>query len=254
MKLSFLGTGTSQGVPLIGCQCRVCLSADRRDKRLRTSVLIESEASTVVIDSGPDFRYQLLRAGVKKLDALVFTHPHKDHTAGMDDVRAFNYLQRKPMDVFATIQTQDVLRQEFAYIFSKTDYPGIPQINFHTIGRDSPFSVGDLDLQPVEVMHYRMPVLGFRIGDLSYITDANYISGEEKEKLRGSRILIVNALRRESHISHFTLEQALELAAEIGAEQTFLTHISHQLGLHAEVEEELPRGIRLAYDTLSVSF
>lgn len=254
MKLTFLGTGTSQGVPLIGCPCRVCQSPDPRDQRLRCSVLVETDTTAVVIDSGPDFRYQLLRAGVKKLDALVFTHPHKDHTAGMDDVRAFNYLQGRAMDVFATPHTQDVLRQEFAYIFSKNEYPGIPQIDLHTIGRDTPFTVGDLHLQPIEVMHHRMPVLGFRMGELTYITDANFISGEEKEKIRGSKILIVNALRRETHISHFTLEQALELAAEIGAEQTFFTHISHQLGRHAEVEQELPEGVRLAYDTLSISF
>lgn len=254
VKITFLGTGTSQGVPLIGCQCAVCRSTDPRDKRLRTSVLIESETTTIVIDSGPDFRYQLLRADVRKLDALVFTHSHKDHVAGMDDIRAFNYLQGKPVDVYATEFTQSVLKKEFEYVFQNSDYPGIPQLNLHTLRNDKEFIIGDIRLTPVEVMHYKMPVLGFRINNLTYITDANFIAKEEKQKMLGSDWLILNALRREPHISHFTLDQAIELALEINPQQTWFTHISHQLGLHAEVEGELPDGIQLAYDTLSLEF
>ena len=252
MKITFLGTGTSQGVPIIGCQCLVCVSNDIRDNRLRSSILIETESTTVVIDSGPDFRQQLLRAKVKKLDGLVFTHSHKDHVAGMDDVRAFNFLQGKPVDIFASIETQEVIRNEFPYIFSNLDYPGIPKINLFTIDKDTPFTIGDIHLQPIEVLHYKMPVLGFRINDFTYITDANFISNDELTKVMGTKYLVLNALRREPHISHFTLEEAIDLSKKINAQSTFFTHISHQLGLHEDVEKELPNGINLAYDTFSI--
>jgi phosphoribosyl 1,2-cyclic phosphate phosphodiesterase len=251
LTITFLGTGTSQGVPIIGCQCAICVSADPRDKRLRSSLLIESETTTVVIDSGPDFRQQLLRADVRKLDGLVFTHSHKDHVAGMDDVRAFNYLHEKPVDIFATIETQKVLEREFAYVFSKDDYPGIPQINVHTIHKDEAFQIGDIHIQPIEVFHYKMPVLGFRIQDFTYITDANFIADQELEKVAGSKYLALNALRREPHISHFTLAQAIALSKQVGATQTYFTHISHQLGLQSDLDAELPEGIQVAYDTLS---
>jgi phosphoribosyl 1,2-cyclic phosphate phosphodiesterase len=223
-----------------------------KDKRLRSSILVETETTTVVIDSGPDFRQQLLKAGVKKLDGLVFTHSHKDHIAGMDDIRAFNYLQGKPVDVYATVQTQMVIRSEFPYIFSDLDYPGIPKLNMHTIHKDNSFQIGDLPFTPIEVFHYKMPVLGFRINDFTYITDANYIDDTELQKVFGTQYLVLNALRREEHISHFTLSQAISLAASIKPVQTYFTHISHQLGLHTEVNEELPNGIQLAYDTLSI--
>ncbi len=252
MKITFLGTGTSQGVPIIGCQCLVCVSNDIRDNRLRSSILIETESTTVVIDSGPDFRQQLLRAKVKKLDGLVFTHSHKDHVAGMDDVRAFNFLQGKPVDIFASTETQEVIRNEFPYIFSNLDYPGIPKINLFTIDKDTPFIIGDIHLQPIEVLHYKMPVLGFRINDFTYITDANFISNDELSKVMGTKYLVLNALRREPHISHFTLEEAIDLSKKINAQSTFFTHISHQLGLHKDVEKELPNGINLAYDTFSI--
>lgn len=254
LKFTFLGTGTSQGVPIIGCQCEICCSTDPLDKRLRTSVLIESETTTIVIDSGPDFRQQLLRADVRKLDGLIFTHSHKDHVAGMDDIRAFNYLQNKPVDVYATEYTQSVLQREFEYVFKNTTYPGIPQLNLHTISKDSTFQIGDIILQPIEVMHYKMPVLGFRIKNLTYITDANSIIIKEFAKIKGSEILILNALRRETHISHFTLQEAIEISEKVAPRQTFFTHISHQLGLHQDVEAELPDGINLAYDTLSFYF
>lgn len=252
VKITFLGTGTSQGVPIIGCQCLVCKSSDSKDKRLRSSILIESETSTVVIDSGPDFRQQMLRADVRKLDGLVFTHSHKDHVAGMDDIRAFNFLQGKPVDVYANLATQEVIRSEFPYIFSNTDYPGIPQLNLHTINNTDAFMIGDISFQPIEVIHYKMPVLGFRINDFVYITDANYIDEAELEKMKGCTCLVLNALRKEPHISHFTLDEAISLSQKINPAQTYFTHISHQLGLHEIVEQELPSGIHLAYDTWSI--
>ena len=252
IKITFLGTGTSQGVPLIGCQCTICKSPHEKDKRLRSSILIESETTTIVIDSGPDFRQQLLRADVQKLDALVFTHSHKDHIAGMDDIRAFNYLQNKAMDVYATDETEQVIRNEFPYIFANLNYPGIPQIILHRIDKENNIQIGDINLQPIEVLHYKMPVLGFRIKDFTYITDANFIDEKELKKVLGSKVLVLNALRREKHISHFTLQEAIALSEHIKPTQTYFTHISHQLGLHNDVENELPNGINLAYDMLSI--
>jgi len=254
LKLTFLGTGTSQGIPLIGCQCAVCLSKDNSDKRLRTSVMIQSETTTVVIDSGPDFRQQMLRENVRKLDGLVFTHSHKDHLAGMDDIRAFNYIQKKDMDVYANEETQAMIKNDFAYIFTNNSYPGIPQVQMHLIDKNSAFTIGDITFVPIEVMHFKMNVLGFRVKNLTYITDANFISAEEKQKIIGSDILILNALRREKHISHFTLDEAIEISNELESKQTYFTHISHQLGLHEEVEKELPLGKNLAYDMLSIEF
>jgi phosphoribosyl 1,2-cyclic phosphate phosphodiesterase len=251
IKITFLGTGTSQGVPLIGCQCQVCKSTDSHNKRLRTSIKIESEHSTVVIDSGPDFRQQMLRSNTNQLDALIFTHEHKDHIAGMDDIRAFNYVQKKAIDVYASPQVQVALKREYQYIFSDFKYPGIPEINLHTIYNE-PFNVNELTFLPIEVMHYKLPVLAFRINDFTYITDANSISEVEKDKIRGSKVIVINALRREKHISHFTLQEAINLIQELQIPIAYLTHISHQLGLHNEVEAELPEGIHLAYDGLEI--
>ena len=251
MKITFLGTGTSQGVPLIACSCEVCLSADSRDKRLRTSILIEEKGKSVIIDTGPDFRQQMLREKVKSLDAVVFTHEHKDHTAGFDDIRAFNYIHKKKMDVYASARVQEALRREFAYIFSDFKYPGIPEINLHLLENKSTVIEG-FDFLPIEVMHYKLPVFGFRINDFTYITDANYISDTEKEKIKGSKVLVLNALRREPHISHYTLEEAIQLTWELKPEKVYFTHISHQLGLHADVQKELPAGIELAYDGLKI--
>ncbi len=252
LRITFLGTGTSQGVPLIGCPCKVCQSADPRDNRLRTSILIESETTNIVIDSGPDFRQQMLRSKVKQMDALVFTHSHKDHVAGMDDIRAFNYIQQKAMDVYASTATQEVLIREFSYVFNGNNYPGIPEVKLHTIAAQTSFQIGDIILEPIEVMHYKMPVLGFRMGDFTYITDANYISPTAMQQLVGTKTLVLNALRRETHVSHFSLSEALALAQQIGAEATYFTHASHQLGLHAQVSADLPEGVYLAYDTLSI--
>ncbi|MBD1367075.1 MBL fold metallo-hydrolase [Mucilaginibacter sp. ZT4R22] len=251
MTITFLGTGTSQGVPVIACDCEVCTSVDTHDNRLRASILIESPDKTVVIDSGPDFRYQMLRAGVKHLDAIVFTHEHKDHVAGMDDIRAFNYKQQVAVDIYADARVQTALRREFPYIFDDKGYPGIPQIEMHSIDLH-PFDIGDIHFTPVEVMHYKLPVLGFRINDFTYITDAKTVTEAEKQKIRGSKILVINALQKQTHISHFTLDEAIAFAKDIGAETTYFTHISHRLGRHAEITEELPAGIKLAYDGLKL--
>ncbi|MBI2270560.1 MAG: MBL fold metallo-hydrolase [Bacteroidetes bacterium] len=249
MQVTFLGTGTSQGVPVVACPCIVCRSKDPKDNRLRSSILVEDGGKVYVIDTGPDFRYQMLRAGVKSLDAVIFTHEHKDHIAGFDDIRAFNYVLKKKIDVYATERVQQAMKREFAYIFDGTDYPGIPQINLFTID-NKPFVINITRFIPIEVKHFKLPVLGFRIGDFTYITDANFISEEVKEKIKGSKVLVLNALRREHHVSHYTLEQAIELAKELKPEKAYFTHISHQLGLHSEVEKELPPGIFLAYDGL----
>lgn len=251
MKVTFLGTGTSQGVPLIACKCEVCQSSDSKDQRLRSSILIACGHTKFVIDTGPDFRQQMLRESVERLDAVVFTHEHKDHIAGLDDVRAFNFAQKRHMDVYATNRVQNAIKREFAYIFAEEKYPGIPLINLHQID-SNPFKINDVLLTPIEVLHYRMPVLGFRIGDFTYITDAKTITDSEKEKIRGSKILVLNALRRETHISHFTLEEAINLVQELDVEQAYFTHISHQLGMHAQVSEELPANIFLAYDGLQL--
>ncbi len=252
MKVTFLGTGTSQGVPVIGCNCEICSSVDFRDQRLRSSIYIETKQGNIVVDTGPDFRQQMLRARVTQLDAILFTHAHKDHTAGMDDIRSFNFLQKKDMPVYATKDVQEQLKQEFSYIFAEKKYPGIPQVNLITIDKDA-FKINGLEVSPIEVMHHKLPVLGFRINDFTYITDANFISEEEKEKIKGSKILVLNALQKQPHISHFTLEEALDLAQEIGAEKTYLTHISHRLGLHSEISRELPKNIELAWDGLKIS-
>lgn len=247
LKITFLGTGTSSGVPMIACACAVCTSADKKDKRLRSSILVESETTTIVVDTTPDFRYQMLRADVKKLDAVLFTHPHKDHIAGLDDVRAFNYFQQRPMEIFANSLTEEAIKREFAYVFSDKKYPGIPNINLNTID-DSPFVIGDIPIIPVLVWHLKMPVLGFKFGAFTYITDANRIDEEEREKIRGSKAMVLNALRKEKHISHYTLEEAVATIQELGVPNAYFTHISHQLGRHEEVNKDLPDGIELAFD------
>lgn len=252
LRFTFLGTGTSSGVPMIACECPVCQSADPRDNRLRSSVMVESGTTRFVIDTTPDFRYQMLRKKVSQLDAILFTHPHKDHIAGLDDVRAFNFFSQKPMDIYANYLTEEALRRDFYYAFSDTRYPGVPELNLHAID-NNPFMIGEIPVIPIEVWHLKMPVLGFRIGNFTYITDANRIENDEKEKIRGSEILVLNALRKEKHISHFNLKEAVELVRELGVPRAYFTHISHQLGLHALINKELPAGIELAYDGLTVS-
>lgn len=252
LELTFLGTGTSQGVPLIGCECNVCLSDDWRDKRLRSSVLVKTSQTTIVVDTGPDFRQQMLREQVKQLDAVLFTHEHKDHIAGLDDVRAFNFILKKKMPVYATSRVIKALEREFYYVFNDEKYPGVPEIDVIQIDNQS-FSIQDIHIQPVELLHYQLPVLGFIFNQkIAYITDANYISDTEKEKLKNLQVLIINALRKEKHISHFTLDEALQLISELKPQKAYLTHISHQLGKHADVSKELPENIFLSYDGLKI--
>ena len=253
LKITFLGTGTSSGVPMIGCDCEVCTSTDKKDNRLRSSILVQSQTTTLVVDTGPDFRYQMLRQKVKHLDAVVFTHPHKDHLAGLDDIKAFNYFTKRPMEIYADSLTEEALRRDFYYAFSDTKYPGIPELNLNTINLD-PFTVGDIPIIPVLVWHLKMPVLGFRFGKFTYITDANRIEEGEKEKIKGSEILVLNALRKQKHISHFTLQEAIDMVQELKIQTAYFTHISHQLALHASIESELPEGIHLAYDGLQLEF
>ena len=253
LRITFLGTGTSGGVPMIGCSCYVCSSDDEKDKRLRSSILVESDTTTLVVDTTPDFRTQMLRENVKKLDGEIFTHPHKDHIAGLDDVKAFNYFQKKPIDIYANAFTQQSLKREFSYVFAEKKYPGIPDINLNTITSET-FVVGDIPVIPIQVYHLQMPVLGFRFGDFTYITDANRIENCEKEKIKGSNTLVLNALRKKEHISHFSLQEALDLADEMKIPIAYFTHISHQLGTHKEINNELPSHRQLAWDGLRLEF
>lgn len=251
IKVTFLGTGTSQGIPIVACDCDVCNSSDEKDKRLRTSILIETSKTRIVIDSGPDFRQQLLREKIKKLDAVVFTHEHKDHIAGLDEVRAFNFINKMVMPVYATERVEKALHREFAYIFSDEKYPGIPEIDLRKFN-DSPFFIGDMMLEPINVLHYKLPVKGFKVNNFAYITDANFISSDEKKKLQNLDVLVLNALRREPHISHFTFDEAIELAKELKPKKAYFVHMAHQLGLHREVSKELPNNIELAFDGLQL--
>ncbi|MBK5285311.1 MAG: MBL fold metallo-hydrolase [Bacteroidia bacterium] len=251
MKITFLGTGTSQGVPVIACTCRVCSSADAHDKRLRTAIMLEENGNVFVVDSGPDFREQMLRGNVLKLDALIFTHEHKDHTGGLDDVRAFNYVNDGPIDIYSTVRVQHAIMQDYKYIFSGADYPGIPKVTFHLITTE-PFVIKETKFIPVQVYHMNLPVLGFRIGNFTYITDANKIPEKEMDKIRGSEVIVLNALRKEKHISHFNFEEAVDILKELSPKRAYLTHISHQLGLHEEINKELPSFIRCAYDGLKI--
>jgi phosphoribosyl 1,2-cyclic phosphate phosphodiesterase len=251
MRVTFLGTGTSQGVPVIACECEVCRSEDKRDKRLRSSILVENGDDIFVIDAGPDFRQQMLTYNVKRLDAIVLTHAHKDHTGGMDDVRAYNYIQKKPMPVYCEKRVASALQKEYYYVFEKNKYPGIPEFDIRLI-EEQPFVLGNTTVQPIRVLHHKLPVLGFRINDFAYITDANYISPDELKKLENLNVLVINALRKEKHISHFTLSEALEIIKKVKPTIAYLTHISHLMGKYSEVQNELPPGVFLAYDGLKL--
>lgn len=236
---------------MIGCSCYVCISSNEKDKRLRSSILVQSATTTLVVDTTPDFRTQMLRANVKKLDAVIFTHPHKDHVAGLDDIKAYNFFQHKSMDVYANSLTQETLRREFPYIFTEAKYPGLPSVDLHTIS-DKTFMVGDIPVTPILVYHLKMPVLGFRFGDFTYITDANRIDEKEKEKIKGCKILVLNALRKKEHISHFSLQEAIDIVKELKVPDAYFTHISHQLGIHTAINQELPSNIQLAWDGLTL--
>jgi phosphoribosyl 1,2-cyclic phosphate phosphodiesterase len=252
VKVTFLGTGTSQGVPVIGCNCSVCSSTSSKDNRLRSSILIETQNKVFCVDTGPDFRQQMLREKVQRLDAVLYTHEHKDHTAGMDDVRAFNFKLNRPIDLYVDENVDKCLRREFSYAFSENPYPGVPRLEMHKI-INQPFSVQGVDFIPIQLMHHKLPVFGFRIGDFAYCTDVNYIAPEEKQKLKGLEVLILTSLRKEKHISHFSLSEALDLIDELKPKKAYLTHISHYLGMHNEVSKELPRNVALGYDGLSFS-
>ncbi|GAB3646471.1 MBL fold metallo-hydrolase [Echinicola sediminis] len=252
MNITFLGTGTSQGVPVIGCRCEVCCSLDFRDKRLRSSVHLQIDNKSFVIDTGPDFRTQMLREGISRLDAVIYTHEHKDHTAGLDDIRPFNFMQMKDMPIYGTKPVLEQIKREFSYVFSTKKYPGVPQVVTHEI-HNKPFEVHDITFTPIEVMHYKLPVFGYRIKDFTYITDAKYISAEELKKLQGTKVLVLNALQIREHISHLTLKEALEIIKEINPERAYLTHISHKLGVHHKIQQELPENVFLAHDGLKIT-
>jgi phosphoribosyl 1,2-cyclic phosphate phosphodiesterase len=252
VKITFLGTGTSQGVPVIACECVTCLSDDSHDKRLRASLLVETASNTIVIDAGPDFRQQMLMAGVKKLDAILLTHEHKDHIAGMDDLRAFNYKSQAAIDIYAEERVQNAVKKEYEYVFAENRYPGVPKMELHTIAGNSIEVNGDMII-PLRIFHYRLPILGFRIGDVAYITDANYIPEDTREKIIGVKYLVINALRKEKHISHFSLGEALTLVEQISPRKAYITHIGHQMGKHADVNRELPVNVTLAWDGLEVN-
>ena len=250
MRLTFLGTGTSQGVPVIACRCSVCRSSDERDTRLRTSALLSVGDKNILFDIGPDFRQQMLREQVDHIDAILITHAHRDHVAGLDDIRSFNYVQRRKMDVFLNAEARVAIERDYHYIFEPHEYPGLPEAELHTV--TGQFMAAGLEVTPIKAMHKDLPVLGYRIGDVAYITDANHIAPEEIEKLRGVKVLVINALRKAKHFSHYCLPEALEVIERVGPERAYLTHMSHEMGLHAEVSAELPEGVELAYDRLTV--
>lgn len=252
MIITFLGTGTSQGVPVIACNCNVCLYGQAKDRRLRSSVLIENNGFNIIIDAGPDFRQQMLKYGITRLEAIVITHGHKDHIGGLDDVRAFNYMQQRPMDIFAPKEAHIAIKNEFFYAFEENKYPGVPKINLHEIDINA-FSVGAIEFIPVKVKHFNKEIRGYRCGNFAYITDASFIADEEKRKLLNLEVLVINALRKKPHYSHFNLQQAVELIKELKPVKAYLTHVSHLMGFHEEVNRELPDYIRLAYDGLKIN-
>lgn len=252
LKVTFLGTGTSQGVPVIGCDCRICQSVDTRDKRLRTSVLLHYKGKNVAIDAGPDFRQQMLRHQVNSLQAILLTHDHNDHLIGLDEIRPFNFKHRKAMSIYATQAVQQSVKERFSYVFDDNPYPGAPAIELRSISRKAPFQVEDIQVVPIEAMHGNMPVLGFRVGGFTYLTDIKTISDSESEKALNSKVLVLNALHRKVHHSHLNLDEALKMVERLQPELTYLTHISHRMGKHTDVSEELPQNVFLAYDGLEI--
>ena len=252
MKVTILGTGTSQGVPVIGCSCEVCTSIDTRDQRLRCSILIEVDEQQILVDVGPDFRQQMLRTNISNIDAILLTHEHNDHIIGMDDVRPLNFLHQKHMPVYAVERVQEELKKRFSYIFDVDPYPGAPRITLHSIEANQAFQIGKTNINPIEIYHGQLPILGFRIKDFTYITDAKTITKKELEKVKGTKILILSALHHSRHHSHLNLEEALEWIEEIQPEKAYLLHISHRMGRYEEVSKTLPEGVQLAYDGLEL--
>lgn len=261
-KITFLGTGTSQGIPMIGCNCNVCKSTDSKDNRLRTSALVEYNGFRILIDCGPDFRQQMLRENITDIDAVILTHQHKDHTGGLDDIRAFNYFRKEAFPIYAEPNVQESLKLEYSYAFAEKKYPGVPEYALHTIGEE-PFTISKKDkngtlisitIEPIRVFHYKLPILGFRFGEMAYITDGSLIPENEFAKLKGLDLFIINTVRKEEHISHFSLSEALEIINRVGAPRNYLTHLSHQIGTHNQLEKELPDNVKCAYDGLKVEF
>ena len=250
-KLTFLGTGTSQGVPMIGCDCEVCKSSDPKDNRLRASVFVEHQGLRILVDAGPDFRSQMLREGISSVDAILLTHNHKDHVGGLDDIRAFNYHEKKATQIYCEKYVEDSLRMEYSYAFAEKKYPGAPEWHINLID-DNPFFINGVKIIPIRGMHYRLPVLGFRFGNIAYCTDMNKIDGQEFKKLEGLEHFIINCVRRGKHISHYSLEEAIEIAQKVGALHTWITHLSHQLPCHQELAAELPKNISPAFDGLKL--
>jgi phosphoribosyl 1,2-cyclic phosphate phosphodiesterase len=251
IEATLLGTGTSQGVPVIACSCDVCRSTDERDKRLRSSLLLKINGQNFVIDAGPDFRTQMLREQVNSLRAILLTHEHADHLFGLDDIRSYNWIQKHPTDIYAEIRVQETIKRVFHYVFADFKYPGIPNMNLCKI-ENTPFCIDNIKFIPVRCYHHKLPVFGFRVGDLTYITDTNSIPKEEKQKMSGTRILIINALRKQKHISHFNLGEALEVIREIEPEKAYLTHFSHDFGKHADIQRILPENVFVGYDGLKI--
>ncbi len=252
MKITFLGTGTSQGVPVIACSCKVCSSTDVKDKRFRSSIFIEIANKSLVIDTGPDFRSQMLANNVLRLDAVLFTHEHKDHVAGLDDIRPFNFKQQAPISVYASERVEQAIKREYHYIFAEKKYPGIPEIRLNRIDLNRFFVCGDIEIIPIEVKHYLMSVLGFRINNFTYITDAKTVDLQEIEKIKGTEVLVINALRIETHPAHFNLDEALQFIELIKPKKAFLTHISHLFGTHRQIEQLLPENVFVSYDGLQI--
>lgn len=252
LKITLLGTGTSQGVPVIACSCQVCSSGDPRDKRLRSSILVEQNNTRIVVDTGPDFRQQMLRQKVPDLSAVLFTHEHKDHVAGLDDIRAYNFILKKSIDVYAENRVQEALKREYAYIFAEEKYPGVPRIDMHEI-KNKAFFIEEIEVIPIRAFHHILPVLGFRFGNFAYLTDVKTVPEAEKEKLQNLDVLVLTALRKKEHISHMNLHEAMLLVDEIQPGMTYLTHLNHTFGLHSLEEEKLPAHIRIGYDGLIIS-
>ena len=253
MKLTFLGTGTSMGVPVIACNCSVCKSTDSHDKRLRTSALVETDAGeNILIDIGPDFREQMLREGVVHLEGILITHAHRDHVAGLDDIRSFNYVQNRKMDLYCNKEARVTIERDYHYIFDYHQFPGLPEANIHELTGDERFGLGSVEVVAIKAMHKDLPVLGYRIGKLGYVTDANRIESEERAKLEGVEVLVINALRKTKHFSHFCLPEALEVIETLSPREAYITHVSHEMGLYADVSKELPPHVQIAYDGLKI--